>query len=193
MIDRTIKYVDLYMIYEDLSKIPEFELPEGYSYRFFDGTDQDIKTWIEIEVSSGDIKSIEEGRDDFDKYYSEKIDELKQRCIFIVDDQSEFAVATATGFYLEEPIGNITGDFHWLAVREEYKGKGLSKPLITKVMKEMYKLGHKASILHSQTHTFLAIKVYESLGWKPYRPESQSQEEFEEGWSIVRERLRELT
>ena len=102
-------------------------------------------------------------------------------------------VGTATAFYLEEPIEpDISGNFHWLAVREEYKGKGLAKPLITKAMKLMHELGHKGAYLHSQTHTWLACKIYKDLGWLPYK-HTQSEEEFRQGWEIVDEEWEKLS
>lgn len=183
VLNRNLKYLDAYMIYEDLSVVPEFKLPEGYSFKFFEEGNE--KDWVEIEVSSGDIENEKSGYDKFEKYYGNYIDDIKKRMIFIVD-RNNTPIGTATGFFMEKPIDDrITGDLHWVAVRKEFQGKGLSKPLITEAMKVMYQLGHKGAYLHSQTHTWLACKIYKSLGWKPYRPESQSIEDFEECWAII--------
>lgn len=164
MVDRTVEFIDLFMFYPDLSSIPKFELKEGYSFRFFDGSDQDIDTWVEIEVSSGDVKTKEEGYEGFETYYRPYIEELKTRCIFLVNQEGA-EVGTATGFFIVKPQPglpkagsnpleipeNIDGHLHWVAIKEEYKGKGLSKPLITEAMKIMHQKGHKGAYLHTQT------------------------------------------
>lgn len=193
MVDRNLKYVDLYMIYKDLSKLPQKELPQGFSFRLFNGSKADIESWCEIEVSSGDIKSLEEAVAAFNKYYGDHLEELKERCVFILDSKTNTPIATATAWYLDTPIDtDITGDFHWLAVRNDYKGKGLSKPLIIKAMKLLAELGHKGAYLHSQTHTWLAIKVYLDLGWQAYRPQKQTEAEFNEGWGIIDNKINSL-
>ena len=184
MIDRSLKYIDAYMIYRDLSVIPEFELPDGYSFRMY--KDGDEKFWVDIEVSSGDISDTKTGFEKFEKYYGKYRKELEDRMVFVLNDNQE-PVGTATGFFIDEDkIENSNmGKLHWVAIKNEYKGKGLSKPMITKVMQIMHELGHKGAILHSQTHTWLACKIYQSIGWEAYRPESQSIEEFSECWEII--------
>ena len=71
MIDRTIPYVDLYMIYPDLSVVPNYSLPEGYHFELFEKGDE--KDWVEIEVSSGDIINEQSGYESFEKYYGGKL------------------------------------------------------------------------------------------------------------------------
>lgn len=183
MINRNLKYVDAYMIYEDLSKIPDYKLPEGFSFRGFKNGDQ--KHWVDIEVSSGDIVDEQTGFEKFDDYYGKYLKDLEDRFVFVVDSDGT-PVATVCGWYMQKPINDvITGDLHWLAVKKEYQGLGLSKPLIVESMKIMYKYGHKGAFCHSQTHTWLACKIYLSLGWKKYRPKNQSIEEFNECWDII--------
>lgn len=186
MIDRNLKYINLYLIYKDLTKIPDSPLPYGYSFRFF--REGDEKTWAKIEVSSGDIIDMKTAHVDFERYYKNKIDELKTRCIFLLNEKGE-AIGTATGFYLNQPLNEtITGDMHWVAIKKEYQGKGLSKPLITKAMQVMLGHGHKGAFVHTQTHTWLAAKIYLDLGWKAYNGK-QSPEEFNEGWEIVKKQI----
>lgn len=44
-IDRTLKYVDLYLVNNDLDNIKEYQLPKGYKFVSF--TDGDEKYWVE--------------------------------------------------------------------------------------------------------------------------------------------------
>lgn len=176
VIDRTLKYVNLYLV-KDLSDIKEYSLPEGYKFVFFN--DGDEKNWVEIEKSSGEFLSFDEGMEAFKYYYGNHYDELKKMCIFIENNKGE-KVATSTAFYLDEPIDDITGNVHWVSVKKEYQGKHLSKPLISKTLQIMKELGHKKTILHTQTHTWLAAKVYLDMGFEPY-----NLEENYLGWQIL--------
>lgn len=176
-IERKLKYVNLYMV-RDLDDIKDYPLPEGYKFVFFD--DGDEKYWAEIETSSGEFLSTEEALQAFNHYYGEHYDDLKKMCLFIENDLGE-KVATATAFYLDEEVDGITGNVHWVSVRKDYQGKGLSKPLISKTLQVLRDLGHKKTMLHTQTTTWLAAKVYLDMGFNPY-----NLEEDYLGWQILK-------
>lgn len=177
-IERTLKYVDLYLVNNNLNNIPDYKLPDGYRFVFFN--DGDEKDWANIEMSSGEFLSFEEGIESFNHYYGEHYEELKRLCIFIENEQGE-KVATSTAFYLENPVDDITGNVHWVSIKKEYQGKHLSKPLISETLKQMSKLGHKKTLLHTQTHTWLAVKVYLDMGFEPYEMEKKYL-----GWQIIK-------
>ena len=61
------------------------------------------------------------------------------------------------------------------------KGKKLLKSLISETLMQMRKLGHKKTLLHTQRHTQLAVKVYLDLGFVPYKLE-----ESYEAWQIIK-------
>ncbi len=70
-----------------------------------------------------------------------------------------------------------------MAVKREYQGKGLSKPLITYVLKVMKKLGYTHAIIPTQTNTWLACKIYLDLGFLPIK---KNLENSYEGWKIIK-------
>ena len=177
-IDRTLKYVDLYLVNNDLDNIKEYKLPDGYKFVYFN--DGDEKQWVEIEMSSGEFLTFEEGMNSFNTYYGKHYEELKNLCIFIETEKGE-KVATATAFYLDKPLDDVTGNIHWVSVRKEYQGKHLAKPLISETLKLLRKLGHQKVMLHTQTHTWLAVKVYLDMGFLPYKIE-----EHYVGWQIIK-------
>lgn len=169
MVDRTVPFLDLFMLlYDDLSNIQEIPLKEGFSYRFFDGSDEDIKHWMDIEVSSGDCKTLEDARSGFETYYRHYINTLLSRCIFIVNENG-LPIATSTAFFLfdpqpgrpepcENPIdipSHITGHLHWVAMREECKGKGLSKTINYKNYEDYVRTWTQRSFF-TYTNSFLA-------------------------------------
>ena len=164
-IDRRLKYVDLVLVNDDLDNIDEYKLPEEYKFVLFN--DGDEKSWVDIEMNAGEFLSYEEGIEVFNLYYRDYYEELKNLCIFIENDKGE-KIATATAFFLEEPVGDITGNVHWVSIKPEYQGKHLSKPLICETLKILRGLGHKKTLVHTQTHTWLAVKLYLDMGFIPY-------------------------
>ena len=177
-INRTLKYVDLYLVHNNLDNIIDYKLPDGYNFVYFNNGDE--KSWIEIEMSAGEFLSFEEGMEAFNFYYGNHYEELKKLCIFIENENGD-KIATSTAFYLDKPENDITGNVHWVSVKKEYQGKHLSKPLISETLKQMRSLGHKKTLLHTQTHTWLAVKVYMDMGFEPYK-----MEESYLGWQIMK-------
>ena len=138
-INRTLKYVDLYLT-KDLNNIDEYKLPLGYKFVYFKPGDE--TSWVNIELSSGEFISFEEGMEAFNYYYGSCYDKLKDFCLFIENENGE-KVATATAFYLDEPINDITGNVHWVSIKKEYQGMHLAKPLIAETLKQLRKYNKK--------------------------------------------------
>ena len=102
--------------------------------------------------------------------------------IFIEDESGE-KVATATAFYdIHKPAEPGEGQLHWVAVKKEFQGKNLSKPLITYTLAVMKQLGYTRVKIHTQTNTWLACKIYYDLG---FRPEADSLQINRAGWKMV--------
>ena len=58
-------------------------------------------------------------------------------------------------------------------IKKEYQGKKLSKPLISKIINVAHDLGHEKIMLHTQTTTWLAAKLYLDAGFKPLNVEEK--------------------
>lgn len=179
--DKRIPYYEL-LLERDLDSIPKFFLPKGFHFEFYKKGDRD--NWIEIEKSAKEFDSFAQGIDSWNTYYSGKEDELKTRMVFVVNDFGE-KVATATAFY------DITGKdnsgsawLHWVAVKREYQGKGLSKPLISYVLSLMTSMGYTHAKIPTQTTTWLAVKIYLDFGFLPI-PENAKSSSI--GWGIIKQ------
>ncbi len=177
-LDNTIKYYELLMKYDDLSSFKRYELPEGFHYEFFKPGDEE--EWVRIHIESGEFTSIEKGLKHFHDFYDYFIDELDKRCVFIVDSSTLEKVGTATISLLEEKEYGYEAAVDWVAIKRSYQGKGLSKPLISKFMEIARDLGHTSLILHTQTNTWLAAKLYLDYGFEILNTEEKI------GWSILR-------
>ena len=93
-------------------------------------------------------------------------------------------VATATAFYDIRGIDqSADGWLHWVAVRKEDQGKGLSKPLISHVIQIMKALSQTHCKIPTQTTTWVAVKVYLDLG---FRPIEKNLVNSRDGWRIIK-------
>lgn len=178
--DKRIKHYEL-LLEGSLDNLSEYSLPYGYHFEFYKDGDRD--TWIEIEQSAKEFSDYDEGLAAWNRYYSGSENELHNRMVFVVNESGE-KVATATAFYdinRKDKLG--AGWLHWVAVKREYQGKGLSKPLITYVLHVMKTLGYNHAKIPTQTNTWLAVKVYLDLGFKPI-PENAVNSYI--GWCIIK-------
>ncbi len=178
--DSRIPYYEL-MLEQSLDEMEEIPLPAGYHYDNF--TPGDREPWIAIEQSAKEFSSTEEGEAAWERYYAGRERELTGR-MFFVSDASGKKLATATAFYdIRTGDDGRNGWLHWVAVRREAQGLGLSKPLITHVLRHMQMLGYTRAIVPTQTTTWLACKVYLDLG---FRPIPRNAQHSGKGWQIVR-------
>lgn len=176
--DSRIPFVDLLMERELTDPIPSYELPEGYRFAFYQPGNRDA--WIAVEQSAKELKSFEQGVEVWQQYYGKVESQMHDRMLFIVNPKGE-KVATATAYPTDEPG---LGQVHWVAVKREEQGKGLARPLIAKVLEVLAGHGCQRAFLHTQTVTWVAVRLYLQFG---FRPTSESAEKHAEGWRIIRE------
>ncbi len=178
--DSRIKYYEL-LLEKDLDIIKAFPLPHGYHFEFYKSGDRD--TWIEIEKSAGEFSTFDEGLSAWKRYYSGKENELKKRMVFVVTETGE-KMATATAFYdVNGKDKSGSGWLHWVAVKRDYQGRGLSKPLISYTLKVMRSLGYRHAKIPTQTTTWLAVKIYLDFG---FRPIAENAVNSYYGWCIIK-------
>ena len=108
------------------------------------------------------------------------MEELPKRCVFIVDDKTGEKVGTATISLLETLEFGYNAAVDWVAIKKSYQGLHLSKPLISKFMEIANNVGHSKLILHTQTTTWLACKLYLDYGFEILNKEEKM------GWSILK-------
>ncbi len=179
--DSRIKYYELFLKRDDLDNIPKYRLPDGYKFVFYKSGDRDA--WIDIEKSAKEFESYEQGLESWNRYYGGKDDELVSRMVFVENLKGE-KVATASAFYdIYGSDKSGAGWLHWVAVRREYQGKGLSKPLIAYVLNVMRSLGYTHAKIPTQTTSWLACKIYLDFGFVPI-PENAVNSR--DGWRIVK-------
>ena len=177
--DERIRYIEV-RLKRDLNDLPEIPLPEGYRFVFYTPGDRDH--WIAIEQSAKEFSCYEDGLKSWNDYFGGKDHELISRMVFVENESGE-KVATATAFYDIFSRDN-DGWMHWVAVRRDHQGKGLSKPLISYVLRLLRDLGYTCAKVSTQTNTWLACKIYLDFG---FLPTGESIGHFDEmGWQIIK-------
>ena len=174
-IEKTLKYHELLMV-RNLKETIDFQLPEGFSFAFWDG-ENCIEDWVNIHLETGEFNSLEEAYDAFHAFYDKFYEELSTRCIFVENSNGE-KVATATVSPASEYGYKCVID--WFAVSPKAQGQKLSKPLLAKTLETAKKLGYKKILLHTQTHTWLAAKIYLDFGFVPFKTKNNI------GWDILK-------
>ena len=178
--DKRIKYYKL-LLEMDTSSIPHYELPNGFHIVGY--SDGDKEKWIEIEKSAKEFDTDEKGQAYWDEYYGGRECILSNRMFFVQTDDGE-KVATSSAYYDIYGIDKTDpGWLHWVAVRRDYQGKGLSKPLISFILEKLKELGYKRLVVSTQTTSWVACKIYLDMG---FRPVPQNVVENLKGWEIVK-------
>jgi GNAT superfamily N-acetyltransferase len=176
-IELRLEYYELLMTLDNLDNIDDYKLPEGYSYSFWQ-SDRDLSDWVDIHINSGEFTYTKKAKDIFNIFYSPFVKEIDKRCFFIVDNKNNKKVATATISPANEYGYSCVID--WLAVDKSYWGCKLSKPLISRTLQLAKDLGYDKILLHTQTHTWLAAKLYLDFGFEPFNIEEVK------GWQILK-------
>ena len=174
-IEKTLEYHELLMTRE-LKNIPNYILPSGFTFCFWDN-DKLIDDWIKIHIDTGEFNCIEEAYKIFHSFYDNFYTELSSRCLFIKDSNGEI-VATSTVSPADEFGYNCVID--WFAISPKAQGKKLSKALLTKTLNVAKSLGYDKILLHTQTHTWLAAKIYLDFGFEPFENQNTK------GWDILK-------
>lgn len=178
-VNKLLEYHELLMNYEDTSNYEQYDLPTGYHFEFYKN-DKDIIDWVNIHFKSGEFTDYEYAIQVFHDYYDYFENELNKRCIFVLNEENE-KIGTGTISLLKKEEYGYDAVVDWVAIKKEYQGKHLSRPLISRLIKLASELGHKKILLHTQTHSWLAAKLYLDAGFNPFNIEKDYK-----GWQILK-------
>ena len=169
MIDRSIPYYNLILKCHKVCTTPVL-LPDGYSFKMYDEGDE--KYWSKLEYEIGDFSSVEEAEIYFKTNYCVQIDELKKRCVFVVDAYSD-VVGSCIAWH-DQKDNDTVASLHWLVVSPEHQGRHIGLALCQKVM-DIFKEHDETPIyIHTQPWSYKAILLYIKLGFKIQKTESFS-------------------
>ena len=175
-------YIPVIMVAYDLSKIPAYNLSEGFQAKTYQNGDE--YEWAMIEQSVGEFKNHEEALKHFNIEFGSFLSEFQERCFFIETEDGK-KIATATAWYNNDFLGKRCGRLHWVSVIPEYQGKKLGKPLVYLTMKRM-KMFHDRVYLTTHTTKLRAVSLYLDFGFVPFIEDAESLI----GWRILAKQLR---
>lgn len=148
-------------------------LPKGYSFKMYDVGDE--KYWAKLEYEIGDFSSVEEAEMYFKTNYYNQFDELKKRCVFVVDACGNVVGSCIAWHDLKD--NDTVASLHWLVVSPEHQGKYIGLALCQKIL-EIFNEHREAPVyIHTQPWSYKAILLYIKLGFKIQKTDTFSRYE----------------
>ena len=178
------KLVNITMVRDNLDDILEYPLPDGYQVRLFQSGDEKAfdEVWIDADPHGHARVGLFE--EEFRKYF----EHVPERMHFLIDPEGR-PVGTATAWFNDDFHGARWGVVHWVAIVRGEQGRGLSKPLMSVVLRRLRDLGHDRALLITQTVRLTAISLYMGLGFNPL----VKTDEDAANWAEVRASLKKLS
>lgn len=150
------------MIRGNLMNIPQFDLPDGISMRWYEEGDAGL--WVEIQSQAEQRLTI--SNDLYVKEFGTDPSLLEHRQCFLLNKDGR-GIGTGTAWFNHNYNGAYYGRIHWVAIIPEMQGKGLSKALLTIVCNRLHSLGHARAYLTTSTERVAAIRLYHQFGFVP--------------------------
>ena len=157
--------------------VTEKALPEGYSFKLFDGTDADIDQWVELCRAALLNTATRSLFDSTMANYPGVVPETD--CLFVVDPNGKY-VTTST-YFCETPERGLV---HMVASAPESRGKGLGHAILCEGVKMLQARGVKEIRLRTDDFRLAAIKTYLVGGFKPLIYDDK-ETNMEERWDKV--------
>ena len=172
--------VSISMIREELSSIPNYDLPPSFSCKWYTlGDEQD---WVKIQQSADRYNHIDLNL--FKQQFEDDPQTLAQRQCFILNAQEQ-PIGTATAWFDLNYRGQEYGRVHWVAIIPEMQGQGLAKPLMSLTCQRLCELGHNRAYLTTAPERIIAIDLYLKFG---FIPQVRNDDELST-WKTLEQRL----
>ena len=185
--------VEIHMLRPHLNDLPAVVLPPGFSLR--QGSGHKAKEdWVEIQKAAEPFLTITAEGPQEGSYAHEfepgagnlpegvPLESALKHQFFLVEDASGTAVGTATAWrskhhreystMLSSRVDDSVelssdGLVHWVAIRPEWQGKGLSKVLLAAVLRCFPGMGCSTCTLGTSSGRAQAIPLYLRFGFQP--------------------------
>ena len=183
--------VEIHMLRPHLNDLPAVAPPPGFSLRQGAGHKED---WVDIQKAAEPFLTISADGPQEGSYAHEfepgagnlpegvTLESALKHQFFLVEDASGTAVGTATAWrskhhreysaMLSSRVDDSVelssdGLVHWVAIRPEWQGKGLSKVLLAAVMRCFPGMGCSTCTLGTSSGRAQAIPLYLRFGFQP--------------------------
>lgn len=159
LFDRNLRINQLKMYWFTDNDLPEITLPEGYSFSNYKD-ESDRKKWAACiwEDHDGDIDAQR-----WKNEITDFTDITPEKDMWFLDYNGEH-IGTATSFIYKS---TGIGDMHWVGIRKDFRGKGLSKYLNYIIQKTLKDRGVPYISLTTSEGRPAAVKCYLTAGFIP--------------------------
>lgn len=161
MPDRSIPFYN-FILKSEIYIDTEIVLPKGYQFRNYQIGDE--KAWAKLEYEIGDFPSTDEAEKYFISQYCQNIDHIRERCIFVIDEQEQIVGSCIA--WKDQKGTEQVGSLHWLIVSPIHQGKKLGKALCQRVLKIFQEKNEFPVYIHTQPWSYPAIFLYVHQGFK---------------------------
>ena len=156
MLDKNVPYIEFYMERPEGLVLPSASArSDGFFVRLYEAGDE--KHWARIETSVGEFDKEEDALNYFAKEFAPQPELLRQRMCFVCTPHNT-PVATCTAW---EKHGRHL--LHWVATEPAYQRRGLARLAVVSAL-HRYPAGSSV-ILHTQTWSHAAVRLYKALGF----------------------------
>ena len=160
------------------------ELPCGYSFVLFDGSDSDVDAWSDICRGAGMVKS-ENNRESFDKIIMSVKGIEPEKDLFFVVDPNGRKVATSALIHNKE---KNSGYLHMVAAIPDVRNLGIGHAMLSYAMQMAEERKIDVCVLTTDDYRLPAIKNYLCGGFRPVLYGGE-QAEMRERWGEVAKKL----
>lgn len=123
----------------------------------------DQEVWRSIQTEADWLNSITLKM--FAESFGDDEEELARRQLYLCDS-SGTPIGTSTAWHsVREDC--LWGRVHWVAIRPDWQGRGLAKPLLSETLQRLEDLGHDKVFLTTATPRYPAITLYLNFGFAP--------------------------
>lgn len=171
----------------DKHVLPRSRLPVGYRFRTYRAGDE--KTWMTLQRTTETFFVVKD--DLFQKEFGKYPEALPDRMFFVETEAGDVVGTTTAWWQANWRESGEWGQIHWVAVRPDYQGFGLSKPLVARALQRMA-LDHHRAMLGTSSGRAWAIKVYLDYGFEP-DPSEMASEEIVDAWQQLQRVLKHPT
>lgn len=147
---------------QSLTGIPDYPVAGGYRLRRYRRGDE--VAWIAIHRVADPYHDATFTL--FARAFGPDPALLAQRQYYLIDPGGT-PVGTATAWFPPDNCAGALGRVHWVAIHPEHQGRGLAKPLMSRVCRRLRELGHTQAYLTTSSARLPAINLYRHFGFEP--------------------------
>ena len=193
MVYNSIAYKSIIMRCDCVKKGAFLETASEVEMVFYKAGMEEV--WAQVQKAAGEFadESYEQVISYFMRRYGDNPVELERRCIFLKEKKTGTFIGTCMAWFALKDK-KIVPVLHWLAVADDFSGKGYARMLITQVIKLFEEYAPDAPIyLHTQPCSYRAIKLYNDFGFNIAKSDTYGTavNEYEEAMLILQKCMEE--